>query len=131
MYYSLTKSFDNISDEEINNRNICIICLENVYIKKQTKNVDKQYIFLCKCKPKIHEICLQNWMKISKTCPICRKNLLIRKNYVYPTNIIISKYVDFVFNIFAVIAMISGFFIWISIINSFFECLNYNLDQEL
>jgi hypothetical protein len=50
---------------EIYSLNECSICLEINY-NKITKT---------DCEHEFHEKCLLEWMKISKTCPICRKNL--------------------------------------------------------
>jgi len=48
-----------------NSLNECSICLE-INNNKMIKTV---------CDHEFHEKCLLEWMKISKTCPICRKNL--------------------------------------------------------
>jgi hypothetical protein len=48
-----------------NSLNECSICLE----------INNNKIIKTCCDHEFHEKCLLEWMKISKTCPICRKNL--------------------------------------------------------
>ena len=44
----------------------CPICLEHITNRQQTS---------C-CKQDIHKDCLQRWISISNTCPICRKCII-------------------------------------------------------
>lgn len=67
-----TEKIHPVQEVEVNNTKIeiyslneCSICLEINY-NKITKT---------DCEHEFHEKCLLEWMKISKTCPICRKNL--------------------------------------------------------
>ena len=47
--------------------NECSICLK----------INNYKIITTNCNHIFHEECLSKWIKISKTCPICRKNLEI------------------------------------------------------
>ena len=46
---------------------ICSICLDNIILSNISDNIilDCQHIF--------HKKCVNKWLKISKTCPLCRK----------------------------------------------------------
>ena len=50
----------------------CTICLENLSSNK-TESFPCQHIF--------HRICLEEWFKIERTCPMCRKILLFDDEY--------------------------------------------------
>jgi hypothetical protein len=50
-----------------NNNDKCSICLET--IKSGTT------IRILKCKHNYHQACLDNWLRINNTCPICRDNI--------------------------------------------------------
>jgi hypothetical protein len=52
---------DNDSDEE------CTICLDSLNNNNKVSTL--------KCGHKFHNCCIKNWMKIKKTCPICRKRI--------------------------------------------------------
>tara|TARA_B110000858_G_scaffold185970_1_gene228650 strand:- start:4 stop:564 length:561 start_codon:yes stop_codon:yes gene_type:complete len=49
----------------------CSICLE-----KLEKN---NSVVILECSHKFHDKCIKNWMKIKKTCPICRKKIKIKE----------------------------------------------------
>ena len=57
-----------IEEEQIEE---CSICLE-----KLEKN---NSVVILECGHKFHDKCIKNWMKIKKTCPICRKKIKIKK----------------------------------------------------
>lgn len=48
---------------------------ENNEIKSLSEFSD--LIANCKCKPKIHTICLKSWTKNNLSCPICRTKITI------------------------------------------------------
>lgn len=45
---------------------ICSICLSII------KNRD---LFKSKCNHRFHNVCIDNWLSINKTCPLCRCNI--------------------------------------------------------
>lgn len=51
--------------QEFTYLNECSICLE----------INNYKIITTNCNHEFHEECLSKWIKISKTCPLCRKNL--------------------------------------------------------
>lgn len=55
-------------DTNIDDKKICCICLLPLY--------DKKSIILEDCKHQYHIDCLNDWFKISTTCPSCRSNQL-------------------------------------------------------
>jgi hypothetical protein len=61
------KIYPILSIQEFTYLNECSICLETNNYK----------IIKTNCNHEFHEECLIKWTKISKTCPICRKNLEI------------------------------------------------------
>jgi len=76
---------------------ICPICLEDIVIDTiniNISNIDGQtikQIELCNCINKIHTECLEKWLKINSSCPLCRKvfhqtNNLINNNNDFNNN---------------------------------------------
>jgi len=67
----------------------CFICLqersdETNLLPFRLKN-QKYYIKSCKCDGWIHYACLEDWMSVNNSCPICRMAM-----YVKPQNYYIS-----------------------------------------
>lgn len=89
MYFSTFPSSEYYSDEDnennskINENDVCIIC----WLPSDEKNkIIKLNYFTtvtttCKCKPKIHALCFNDWIQRSQSCPICRKNIIINMHY--------------------------------------------------
>ena len=88
MYFSVFPSseyYSNDSNEDINDKltnneeDLCLIC----WLPSQENNEIKylsQFIHIkqkCNCKPKLHLICINDWIKNSQSCPICRKKMNI------------------------------------------------------
>jgi len=100
----------------MNNLDNCLICLE--YINKE-QIVYPKY---CKCKIKLHNICLKQIENNGLLCPICRKKALI--NHKSPFDILLILYIFYIFIDFLVIfyqnynfinLMISCYFVFIII----------------
>lgn len=78
-YYSINDNDIIHTDIIIDEKDICIICL----MKQEQTNKIKQLssfphiISTCGCNPKIHISCLDNWIKHSLSCPICRTKISI------------------------------------------------------
>jgi len=87
MYFSVFPSSEYNFNEEINIDNkltneeddICLIC----WLPSEEKN-DIKYLSdfshikpKCNCKPKLHLICINDWLQNSQSCPICRKKMNI------------------------------------------------------
>lgn len=85
MYFSVFSSSEYYSDEEINKDisidedDLCLICwLPGDETNELKLLSDFSHIkTLCKCKPKIHSICINDWIKKTPSCPICRTKLNI------------------------------------------------------
>lgn len=72
-----TSIFKNISSET--NCECCLICWlpeeENNQINKLSEYT--YIIKICKCDPKIHVECINKWVNLCQTCPICRTKLQV------------------------------------------------------
>ncbi len=71
--------FSAFSSSKYSNKNIdiCLICwLPEDKHNKIYQITDFSHITTkCKCKPKIHRLCIDEWLNKSPTCPICRTNM--------------------------------------------------------
>jgi hypothetical protein len=71
---------EEISDNILNTKDLailddhCIICLENGNIIKLQENT--RYYCVCKCNYYIHTTCLEDWLKINRTCLLCKENII-------------------------------------------------------
>jgi len=57
----------------------CTICFINIKTKSSKILLNEKFVTKCKCKYYYHERCIKTWMKIKKTCPICRKTIFDNK----------------------------------------------------
>ena len=114
---------------------MCLICLEPCEeTNKLFKMQDIVFLnALCKCNGKFHVNCLVNWSKVSKTCPICRKQLTInlyilnQLDYMYKTTVLLQfrNYITNGVNLFyAVLLLIITQYM-------FFICFKTNLFKLL
>lgn len=73
------KELDEINIVMNSNTDDCIICYDNTINKcgNQLKTVCEKINLLCDCSCNlfIHDACLKDWLKVSHTCPVCRKEL--------------------------------------------------------
>jgi hypothetical protein len=63
----------------VDEEDICLICW-NPGNKQNEINILTEFSHIkskCKCKPKLHTLCINEWIKKSPTCPICRTKLNI------------------------------------------------------
>jgi hypothetical protein len=131
MYYILYTSSEqyenkldsNVIEEDETNK-ICLICLlpshENNVIKK-IKEFSHIYS-VCNCNPSFHYICLEDWIKISSSCPICRKTIIINKQNLPNNYINVLTY--FIFWVNLSISILRAATV-ISMLNLFLLCI-YN-----
>lgn len=120
MYYAVFPLSEyNLYDDDTNKidkNDICIICWTP---SEQNNKLDmlKDFTYLritCKCNPKIHKNCIDEWIINSSSCPICRKKLLRIDNDDDDDNInkIIYGYilyVSYIINLLKLISYISMF----------------------
>lgn len=79
MYFPVFEPYDNNNDFKTDNSNneLCLICWENesteiiIPFKKL-----HQYPTHCECNGLFHLICIEKWMEINNSCPICREKVL-------------------------------------------------------
>jgi hypothetical protein len=103
MYFSVFSSSEYYSDEDrdcnthrVDEDDLCLIC----WLPGDTKNEVKLLTDFshikpkCKCKPKIHTLCINEWIKKSPTCPICRTNMNIIIFTTDGQNIFINCYIN-------------------------------------
>jgi len=111
---------------------MCLICLEPCEETNKLFKMKDIVILnaLCKCNGKFHVNCLVNWSKVSKTCPICRKQLTInldilnQLDYMYKTTILVQfrNYITNGISLFYVVMLlfISQYIFFICIKTSYF-----------
>ena len=91
MYCSVFTSSEYYSDEDINREvsidedELCLICWLPEYEKNRIKLLSEFSHIKpnCKCKPKIHLLCINEWIAKSQSCPICR----IKMDIIFTNNI--------------------------------------------
>jgi hypothetical protein len=101
MYFSVFSSSEYYSDEDIDNKlvidedQLCLICwLPNEESNEIKLLSDFSHIKpKCKCKPKLHALCINEWIKKSPSCPICRTKLNIIVLTSDKKNMFISCYI--------------------------------------
>ncbi len=63
---------ENVTDEIMKKNEFCSICLE--------KFIKDEKILKTPCSHFFHELCIREWLKISKSCPVCRTELVSPEN---------------------------------------------------
>jgi hypothetical protein len=122
MYYFLYTSSDYYEDslykDQVEDSNICLICLIPDIDKNPIKNMKEfsNIITTCNCKPFIHDKCLIQWLDNSSTCPICRKHVSTIKNLPNYTILKYFFFYIFFYNYTSTLFQIANF---ISLINLF------------
>ena len=107
MYFSTFSSYNSLSDEDtienyinIDETDVCIIC----WLPSHKKNTIVRFndcctmITTCKCNPRIHPLCFNDWIQRSSSCPICRKNIQIQIQYLTNNSIHTFTYIFVFFN---------------------------------
>lgn len=101
MYFSVFSSSEYYSDEEINGKlsvdedDLCLIC----WLPGEEKNdinLLSEFSHIkpnCKCKPKIHSICINEWIKKTPSCPICRTKMNMIIFNTNNENVLINYYI--------------------------------------
>lgn len=69
-----------VYDETNNGLDICLICWTPTKPDNHLKKLsDFSHInVFCNCQPKIHYLCLNNWITKNSSCPICRKKITLK-----------------------------------------------------
>ena len=81
MYYS---TFEPYNEPELTNQ-LCLICWEpDIWISPFYSVYG--YRRTCKCMGNFHMNCIEQWMELNKSCPICRSEILPNINYVLVAN---------------------------------------------
>ena len=88
----------------------CTICFRNIKTKSSKILLNEKFVTKCKCKYYYHERCIKTWMKIKKTCPICRKTIFYNKYDMY--KILMKNFCWITKEIFFVCTPIFFNFIW-------------------
>lgn len=114
---------------EVNdNKDLCFIC----WMPSEKNNViNKLSLFSdmnisCKCSPKIHKLCLDDWINKNESCPICRTKMYPKK-YLKQNHIIIFKYTTYLLLSLFYINLLSLilYFLYNSYVSMFFD---YNME---
>lgn len=101
MYFSIFSSSEYYSDEDIdseliiNEDDICLICWLPGEEQNQIKLLSEFSHIKpkCKCNPKLHYQCINQWIMTTPTCPICRTKMNIIIFTPDNTNIVINCYI--------------------------------------
>lgn len=129
MYFPTFSSYNSLSDEDtienyinIDDPDVCIICWLPSHNKNQIVRLNDYFTTTttttttCKCNPRIHPSCFNDWIQKTYTCPICRKNIPIQIQHLTNHSIHTFTYI-FVFLNFATKAIRNATIV--SIINLF------------
>jgi len=114
MLFILCEHYDETDNLYDNIKKECFICLEDISVNELNKNkLNSQNLFIknCLCDGFVHNNCLKKWFDKNRSCPICRK-LVVIKNCVY---IIVINYIPFgnlIYHLSFQIARICLFFIF-------------------
>jgi len=86
MYFPVYSTSEYYSNNDISNNklidkndDICLIC----WLPQEKHNEIKllsEFLHIkinCNCKPKLHYTCINEWIKQTQTCPICRTQINI------------------------------------------------------
>lgn len=128
MYFCVFPSCEYNTDWEeniniINDNDLCLIC----WLPKEKNNCVKLLTDFsniqpsCYCKPKIHSLCLNDWIAKTKSCPICRKQINIITFSTSNQGFILNFYIIFVENSLNIVKIL----FYSSVINLFCLCF-YN-----
>lgn len=101
MYFSIFSSSEYYSDEDIdseliiNEDDICLICWLPGEQQNQIKLLSEFSHIKpkCKCKPKLHPHCINEWIMKTPSCPICRTKMNIIIFTPDNTNVFINCYI--------------------------------------
>lgn len=76
-HYNYDYNFDNnpFLETEINENDICLICLETQNEKNTLSKLSLILIKPCSCDGIFHDKCIQVWNTAKNTCPICTINI--------------------------------------------------------
>lgn len=88
-FYSDINENEN-ENEKLIEKDVCFICWfpsEKDNIIKKLSNFSHISI-ACKCKPNVHELCLNIWINKNTSCPICRTKIEINKKYLNYNNFV-------------------------------------------
>ena len=82
MFFSTTEHYNDNFVVHPNKDDICFICLENEnnYCDLIMLNRQQLYVCYCQCNGWIHHTCLNQWLDIKQTCPLCRRRM-IKNNF--------------------------------------------------
>ena len=75
MYFKLTEHYEDFPEDDPQEQNECLICLEiNTHDNLKPIDFKTQQIYFkkCDCGGQIHLHCLCEWYETSNSCPICR-----------------------------------------------------------
>ena len=119
MLFRTTEHYSFFENEE-NFEKECLICFNTIPYTSIIKNT---YNFECECYKLIHDTCLQTWYNKNNTCPICRKYIYKKTNYMFGIVktfigilLIIETLIKFVAFLYFIYLLIIIYYIFISFI---------------
>ena len=68
--------------DNINESIECFICFDNNELIKLT-SIKNEYWSDCECDNYVHKLCIDKWLSIKGTCPLCREKYISKSQYYY------------------------------------------------
>jgi hypothetical protein len=101
MIFRVCEHYDNSdqnSQDTIVDRKECFICFEHESVNSFIIDLKEQtlYIKICLCNGYIHVDCLNRWIDLHNSCPVCRKTVLKMDQTIF----IVYRYSPFCINIY-------------------------------
>ena len=121
-YYENAQACNVIEEDDTNKQ--CLIC----WLPSSEKDVIKKIkdisdiCSVCNCNPPFHYSCLEYWINRTSSCPICRKKIIINKQFSSNNYLKAITYFVFCFNLYVSRLRVATVF---SMINLFLLC-SYN-----
>lgn len=100
MFFSTTEHYNDNFVIDPNENDTCFICLENEnnYCNLIMLNRQQVYTCYCQCNGWIHHTCLNQWLDIKQTCPLCRRRMI--KNTFFAQHFIDNNQMHPIFRIY-------------------------------
>lgn len=130
MYYSVFTFYKMTDDENSEtNNNTCVICWHDKNVYKMSELLEQNKLISgCNCNPKLHVKCFTDWINMSNSCPICRKNI---KKVIIDKMSYNMLLFDYTFGFFKFLWTLSIMHLsFLTIYNIYFACVKVKHDED-